>query len=43
MKLRAVIVDDDIIIRTNNGVNYTVNGNTYVASDLAPSGTTGFE
>ncbi|MCP4262903.1 MAG: hypothetical protein GY774_36140 [Planctomycetes bacterium] len=32
----AFIVDDDIIIRTNNGVNYTVNGNAYVASDPPP-------
>jgi len=32
----AVIVDDDIVIRSSNGVNYTVNGNAYVASDPQP-------
>lgn len=29
----AIIVDDDIVIRSRDGVNYTVDGNTYVASD----------
>lgn len=28
----AVIVDDDIVIRSSDGVNYTVNGNPYVVS-----------
>ena len=32
----AVIVDDDIVIRSSNGVNYTVDGNAYVASDPLP-------
>ncbi len=29
----AAIVNNDIVIWSNNGVNYTVNGNAYVASD----------
>jgi hypothetical protein len=32
----AVIVDDDIVITSSNGVNYTVDGNAYVASDPPP-------
>jgi len=35
----AVIVNDDIVIKSNNGVNYTVNGNAYVASDPLPERT----
>jgi beta-lactamase superfamily II metal-dependent hydrolase len=33
----VTVVDDDIVIRSSNGVNYTVNGNTYVASDPPPA------
>lgn len=29
----AIIVDDDIVIRSSDGVNYTVDSNTYVAAD----------
>ena len=35
----AVIVNDDIVIRSTNGVNYTVNGNAYIASDPPPQRT----
>jgi len=29
----ATIVNDDIVISFSNGVDYTVNGNAYIASD----------
>jgi hypothetical protein len=29
----ATIVNDDIVISSSNGVDYTVNGNAYIASD----------
>ncbi len=32
----AIIVDDDIVIRSRNGVNYTVDGIAYVASNPLP-------
>jgi beta-lactamase superfamily II metal-dependent hydrolase len=32
----SVIVNDDIVIRSRDGVNYTVDSNTYVASDPPP-------
>ena len=32
----AIIVDDDIVIRSSDGVNYTVDSNTYVAADHPP-------
>jgi hypothetical protein len=35
----AVLVEGDIILQSTNGVNYTVNGTAYVATDIIP-GTT---
>jgi hypothetical protein len=32
----AVIVNDDIVIRSSDGVNYTVHGDNYVATDPPP-------
>jgi len=32
----AIVVDGDIVVESHDGTNYTVNGNTYVASNPAP-------
>jgi beta-lactamase superfamily II metal-dependent hydrolase len=39
----AVIVDGDIILRSTNGTNYTVNGTAYTATDPAPPVTYGID
>jgi beta-lactamase superfamily II metal-dependent hydrolase len=39
----AVIVDGDIILRSSNGTNYTINGTAYVASDPPPPVTYGID
>ncbi|MFQ5435664.1 MAG: lamin tail domain-containing protein, partial [Anaerolineae bacterium] len=39
----AVLLDGDIILSSTNGINYTINGTAYVASDPAPPVTYGID